>query len=337
MRFIDEVKIYLKAGDGGNGAASFRREKYIPFGGPNGGNGGNGGSIIIQADLHLNTLIDYRYKQHFKVKTGEHGKGKDRYGKASEDLLLKVPVGTQIYAEDGDTLIADLVEVGQTITIAEGGRGGLGNANFKTSINQAPRQITPGKPGEELWVWMKMKIISDAGIIGLPNAGKSTLLSVISAAKPKIADYAFTTLKPQLGTVRVGYDSFVIADIPGLIEGASKGIGIGDKFLKHIERCGILVHLIDISAEDIYANYCTVRNEIAEYGNEVASKDEVIVLNKIELLTEKECEKIKKNISKKTGKEVLMISCATMNSIQDLIYYIHAKIKDRRENPENPN
>ena len=314
----------------GDGAASFRREKYIPFGGPNGGDGGSGGSIILKASGNLNTLIDYRYKQHFRIIKGENGKGKNRYGKSSEDCILIVPIGTQAYAEDGVTLLADLSINEQSVIIAQGGKGGLGNTHFKTSVNQAPRQITKGTEGEELWIWLKMKMISEVGIIGLPNAGKSTLLSVVSAAKPKIATYPFTTLKPQLGTVRVEYDSFVIADIPGLIEGASQGAGIGDRFLKHIERCNILLHLIDINSKNIYSDYLMIRNELKSYSSALADKHEIIVLNKIDLITKKKQEKIKLELFNKIQKDILLISCATKESVQDLVFNLNSTIKQMR-------
>ena len=320
MEFLDEAKIYLKAGDGGRGCLSFRREKNIPRGGPNGGNGGSGGSIIIEAANNLNTLIDYRYQQHFKAQKGEHGKGRDMSGTGGQDMVLKVPVGTQVFAEDNQTLIIDFTKEGQRATIAYGGRGGMGNATFKSSVNQAPTKVTLGESGEELWIWLKLKLISDVGIIGLPNAGKSTLLSVITSAKPKIADYQFTTLKPQLGIVYVGHEEFVIADIPGLIEGASDGIGLGDKFLKHIERCKILLHLIDINSEDILKDYKTIRTELEKYSSTLASKLEIIALNKSDLFSEKECAKIQKTIEKKLKKEVIIISAAAKNNVEKLTH-----------------
>ena len=323
MRFIDEVKIHIKGGNGGNGCVSFRREKYVPYGGPNGGNGGNGASVTIKAASNLNTLIDYRYKQHFKAPKGEHGKGSGMDGVSGKDLLLTVPVGTQIYAEDGSTLIADLTEENESIIIARGGKGGLGNTNFKSSTNQAPRESTEGEIAKEVWLWLRLKLISDVGIIGLPNAGKSTLLSVISAAKPKIANYPFTTLKPQLGLVQVEYDAFVITDIPGLIEGANKGVGIGAKFLKHIERCKLLVHLIDITSEDLIGDYKIVRNELADYSKILPQKPEIIILNKTDLISDKEVEKIKKKLSTKLKTEVLTISAATQQSVTKLTYYIN--------------
>lgn len=318
MKFLDEAKIYLKAGDGGNGCMSFRREKNIPRGGPNGGDGGNGGSILIETVNNLNTLIDYRYQQHFKAKKGHHGSGQNRSGSAGEDLILKVPVGTQIFAEDNQTLIADFTKEGQTATIAYGGRGGLGNTNFKTSVNKAPRKVTEGYVGEELWVWIKLKLISDVGIIGLPNAGKSTFLSVVTAAKPKIADYPFTTLKPQLGIVYVRQEEFVIADIPGLIEGASEGVGLGDKFLKHIERCKILLHLIDISSDDIIRDYKTVRKELENYSSILATKLEILALNKTDLISEEEAKKIQATVKKKLKKDVFLLSAATKKNTEKL-------------------
>jgi GTP-binding protein len=318
MKFLDEAKIYLKAGDGGRGCLSFRREKNIPRGGPNGGNGGSGGSIVIEAANNLNTLIDYRYQQHFKAKKGEHGKGRDQSGVTGENLLLKVPVGTQVFAEDNQTLIIDFVKEGQIETIAYGGRGGLGNSNFKTSVNRAPTKITLGDTGEELWIWLKLKLISDVGIIGLPNAGKSTFLSVVTSAKPKIADYPFTTLKPQLGIVYVNQEEFVIADIPGLIEGASDGIGLGDKFLKHIERCKILLHLIDITAENPLENYYTIRKELEKYSTVLAEKTEVIAINKIDTVSPEFAEEKQKFFKEKLQKEVYIISAAAKKNVENL-------------------
>lgn len=318
MKFLDEAKIYLKAGDGGRGCLSFRREKNIPRGGPNGGNGGSGGSIVIEALNNLNTLIDYRYQQHFKAKKGEHGKGRDQSGSTGENLVLQVPVGTQVFAEDNQTLIVDFVKEGQIETIAYGGRGGLGNSNFKTSVNRAPTKITLGDVGEELWVWLKLKLISDVGIIGLPNAGKSTFLSVVTSAKPKIADYPFTTLKPQLGIVYVDHEEFVIADIPGLIEGASDGIGLGDKFLKHIERCKILLHLIDITAENPLENYYTIRKELEKYSTTLAGKTEVIALNKIDAVSPEFAEEKQKFFKEKLQKEVYLISAAAKKNVENL-------------------
>lgn len=322
MKFLDEAKIYLKAGDGGAGCLSFRREKNIPRGGPNGGNGGSGGSIVIEAVNNLNTLIDYRYQQHFKAQKGEHGKGRDMSGSNGQNLVLKVPVGTQIFAEDNQTLIVDFTKEGQTETIAYGGRGGLGNANFKSSVNQAPTKTTKGEQGEELWIWLKLKLISDVGIIGLPNAGKSTFLSVVTSAKPKIADYPFTTLKPQLGIVYVDHEEFVIADIPGLIEGASDGVGLGDKFLKHIERCKILLHLIDITTEDPLGNYKTIRQELEKYSKTLASKTEIIALNKIDSVSQDFAEDKQKFFSDTLKKDVYLISAAAKKNVENLTQFL---------------
>jgi GTPase len=285
MKFLDEAKVYIRSGDGGNGCVSFRREKFIEFGGPNGGDGGRGGDVVVQAVDGLNTLIDYRYQQHFTAGNGRAGMGKDRHGANGADSMLKVPVGTQIYDEDGATLVADLTEAGQRAVLARGGNGGFGNAHFKTSTNRAPRHANPGQPGVELTIRLRLKLIADAGIIGLPNAGKSTLLAAVSAAKPKIADYPFTTLHPQLGVVDVDGREFVLADIPGLIEGAHEGAGLGDRFLGHVERCRVLLHLIDGVGEDAGAAYKTVRAELKAYGHGLAAKPEIVALNKADALT----------------------------------------------------
>src|ERR1051326_7952628 len=259
MKFLDEAKVYIRSGDGGNGCVAFRREKFIEHGGPSGGNGGRGGDVVAQAVDGLNTLIDYRYAQHFKAKAGVAGMGKDRHGANAPDIVLKVPVGTQIFDDDKETLLADLTEPGQRVVLLQGGNGGFGNAHFKSSTNRAPRNANPGQPGEERWIWLRLKPNSDAGLVGLPNAGKSTFLAATSAAKPKIADYPFTTLKPQLGVVQAHGEEFVVADLPGLIEGASEGAGLGDRFLGHVERCRVLLHLVDATAEDPIANYETIR------------------------------------------------------------------------------
>jgi GTPase len=285
MKFLDEAKIYIRSGDGGNGCVSFRREKFIEFGGPNGGDGGRGGDVIAQAVEGLNTLIDYRYQQHFTAANGRAGMGKDRHGANGGDIVLKVPAGTQIYDEDGATLLADLTESGQNAVLARGGNGGFGNAHFKTSTNRAPRHANPGLPGVELTIRLRLKLIADAGIIGLPNAGKSTFLAAVSAAKPKIADYPFTTLHPQLGVVDVDGREFVLADIPGLIEGAHEGAGLGDRFLGHVERCRVLLHLIDGTGEDAGAAYETVRTELNAYGHGLAEKPEIVALNKADALS----------------------------------------------------
>ena len=285
MKFLDEAKVYIRSGDGGNGCVSFRREKFIEFGGPNGGDGGKGGDVVAQAVDGLNTLIDYRYQQHFTAKNGGAGMGKDRHGGNGADAVLKVPVGTQIYEEDGETLLADLTAVGQRVVLIRGGNGGFGNAHFKISTNRAPRHANPGQPGSELTIRLRLKLIADAGIVGLPNAGKSTLLAAVSAAKPKIADYPFTTLHPQLGVVNADGREFVLADIPGLIEGAHEGVGLGDRFLGHVERCRVLLHLVDGTAGDAGAAYRTVRAELSAYGHGLADKPEIVALNKADALS----------------------------------------------------
>ena len=291
MKFLDQAKIYIRSGDGGNGCVSFRREKFIEFGGPNGGDGGKGGDVITEAVDGLNTLIDYRYQQHFTAGNGRAGMGKDRHGANGADAVLKVPVGTQIYDEDDATLLADLTEIGQRLVLARGGNGGFGNAHFKTSTNRAPRHANPGQLGIELTVRLRLKLIADAGIIGLPNAGKSTFLAAVSAAKPKIADYPFTTLHPQLGVVDVDGREFVLADIPGLIEGAHDGVGLGDRFLAHVERCRVLLHLVDGTGEDAGAAYKTVRAELKAYGHDLAEKPEIVALNKADALGAAEIER----------------------------------------------
>jgi GTPase len=317
MKFLDEAKIYVKAGDGGAGAVSFRREKFIEMGGPDGGDGGHGGDVWVEAAQDLNTLIDYRYQQHFKVRTAGHGMGRLRAGASSEDIVLKVPVGTQVYDEDRETLLADLTEPGQRQCIAKGGNGGFGNHHFKSSTNRSPRHANPGLEGEERWLWLRLKLIADAGIIGLPNAGKSTLLSVVSAARPKIADYPFTTLHPQLGVVRSDGNSFVLADIPGLIEGASEGAGLGTRFLGHIERCIVLIHLIDVTSDDPVADYKTVREELKSYSKELAKKQEIIVFNKTDAIDAKSLEKKLKAFKSKTKKTPLTISAASKRGIDE--------------------
>ena len=288
MQFIDEVKIYLKAGDGGNGSVSFRREKFIPRGGPDGGDGGKGGDIIFRSTKDLNTLIDYRFQQHFKAQKGQGGQGRNKNGVGGKDLILNVPVGTEIFDENTGESVFDLTNDKEEIIIAHGGRGGMGNINFKSSVNQAPRHAQKGEIGEEITVRLKLKLLSDAGLIGMPNAGKSTYLSVTTRAKPKIADYPFTTLKPQLGVVYIDNQEFVLADIPGLIKGASSGKGLGDQFLKHVERCSVLLHLIDASSEDVVSNYKTIREELAGYSSKLSEKPEIIALNKTDLLDEEE-------------------------------------------------
>jgi GTP-binding protein len=287
MKFLDQAKIFLKSGDGGAGCLSFRREKYIEFGGPDGGNGGDGGDLLVRAVSNLNTLIDYRYQQHFKAEKGHHGMGKSRHGRDGETLVLKVPLGTQIWDDSRTVLLADMVEEGQEVRLLKGGRGGLGNEHFKSSTNRAPRYVQPGEAGEELWVWLHLKLIADVGLVGLPNAGKSTFLSVVSHAKPKIADYPFTTLTPQLGVVRLDdMREFVIADLPGLIEGASEGRGLGDRFLGHVERCSVMIHLIDGTSENVLESYQIIREELEAYSPVLAEKPEIVVLTKKDALSE---------------------------------------------------
>jgi len=285
VRFLDEAKIFVQSGDGGRGCVSFRREKFIPDGGPNGGDGGRGGDVRVRADPGLNTLIDFRYRQHFKAERGRHGMGSDRTGKSGAPLVIDVPVGTQILAEDRETLLFDLTEPGQEVRLLKGGDGGFGNARFKTSTNRAPRRADPGWPGEAMWIWLRLKLLADVGLVGQPNAGKSTLLAACTNAKPKIADYPFTTLAPQLGVVEMDHEAFVVADIPGLIEGASEGTGLGDRFLGHVERCAVLIHLVDATADDVVANYRTVREELDAYGHGLAAKPELVALSKIDALT----------------------------------------------------
>ena len=308
MKFLDQVKIFVKAGDGGSGSASMRREKFIEYGGPDGGNGGKGASIILKAERNLNTLIDYRYTQHFKAEKGENGKGKNKTGKTGKDLILKVPIGTQILEEDNKTLLFDFKNEKEEFVVAIGGRGGLGNTNFKSSTNRAPRKFTKGTAGEEFWIWLQLKTIADVGIIGLPNAGKSSLLAAITNATPKIANYKFTTLNPNLGVAIYDNKEITIADIPGLIEGAHIGVGLGIKFLKHIERCKTLLHLIDITEENIENLYKQVRNELGKYSKDLLKKDELIVFNKIDLIDKNKLKEKKDKFSKKTKNEVLTIS-----------------------------
>ena len=308
MKFLDQVKIFVKAGDGGSGSPSFRREKFIEFGGPDGGDGGKGGSIIFISERNLNTLIDFRYKQHFKAGRGENGRGKNQSGKGGEDLYLKVPVGTQIFEEDNKTLISDLKRENESFIAAIGGKGGFGNTRFKSSTNRAPRKFTKGKEGESYWIWLQLKTIADIGIIGLPNAGKSSLLASITSAKPKIANYKFTTLNPNLGVAKYDDKEITFADIPGLIENAHTGVGLGIKFLKHIERCKSLLHLIDINEQDIIKSYKQVRKELGKYSKNLLKKDEIIVFNKVDLITKEDLEIKKKNFTTKIKKDILILS-----------------------------
>lgn len=330
MKFLDQAKIYIKSGKGGDGSISFRREKFIEYGGPDGGDGGRGGHVFVEATNGLNTLIDYRYQQHFKAGTGVHGMGRNRTGAAGKDVVLKVPVGTQILEEDGETLIADLTEEGQQVRLLRGGNGGWGNARFKSSTNQAPRHANPGEDGQEMWIWLRLKLIADAGLVGLPNAGKSTLLSVVSAAKPKIADYPFTTLIPNLGVVTVDTASFVLADIPGLIEGAHEGVGIGDRFLGHVERCACLLHLIDASQEDPVEAYRVVRGELEAYGGHLAEKPELIAFTKADIVEDDNLKTKRKAFEKATGHVPLIISAATNQGVRPAMAKLLEMIRAER-------
>tara|TARA_Y100000591_G_scaffold128900_1_gene110378 strand:- start:1758 stop:2741 length:984 start_codon:yes stop_codon:yes gene_type:complete len=318
MKFLDQVKIYVKAGNGGDGSPSFRREKFIEFGGPDGGDGGKGGSIILKAEQNLNTLIDFRYQQHHKAKRGENGSGQNRTGKSGENLILKVPLGTQVFEEDNKTLIYDFTKINEEFTAAAGGKGGLGNTRFKSSTNRAPRKFTKGTQGEEFTIWLQLKTIADIGIIGLPNAGKSSLLASVTNANPKIANYQFTTLNPNLGVVRYDDKEITVADIPGLVEGAHKGTGLGIQFLKHIERCKSLLHLIDITSEDLKKSYIQVKNELKEYSKKLIKKKELIVLNKTDLIDQKDVNRIIKNFKKNTKSEVVAVSTFNKTSVSKI-------------------
>ena len=334
MQFIDEAIIRVKAGNGGNGAVSFRRAKYIPKGGPDGGDGGKGGDIIIKCVGNINTLLDFKYKKDYEAQNGENGHGSNMHGKSGEDLTINVPKGTQIYFDEEDEENSiDFTEVGQEVIIAKGGNGGFGNAYFKSSVNQAPRHANPGQEGEEFELFLKLKILSDVGLVGLPNAGKSTFLSVVSKAKPKIANYPFTTLEPQLGVVRVDDYDFVVADLPGLIEGASEGKGLGDRFLKHTERCGVLLHLIDINSEDIYKDYKTIRKELETYNKKLAKKVEVIALTKCETLNQDEIQEKLKNFEKKlkSKKKIFVISSVARIGITELLREVKEKVENFKE------
>jgi GTP-binding protein len=326
MKFLDQAKVFVRSGNGGAGAVSFLREKFVEFGGPNGGNGGRGGDVVIKCVDGLNTLIDYRFQQHFKAATGTHGMGKDRHGAKGDDSILKVPVGTQVYEEDNETLIIDFTKVGQEIVLLSGGNGGFGNAHFKTSANQAPRRANPGLEGTEKWIWLRLKLIADAGLIGLPNAGKSTFLAAVSAAKPKIADYPFTTLHPNLGVVTIGERDLVLADIPGLIEGAHEGLGLGDRFLGHVERCSILVHLIDGTQEDVKTAYKTIRGELAAYAEELAEKPEIVVLNKIDAMSPGDVKDKVKVLKRASKAEVFTCSGVTGEGVDKVLYRIVAQM-----------
>jgi GTPase len=330
MKFLDEAKVYIRSGDGGNGCLAFRREKFIEFGGPSGGDGGRGGDVVVVAVDGLNTLIDYRYQQHYTAQNGRPGMGKDRHGGGGSDIVMKVPVGTQIYEEDGETLLADLTAVGQQAVLAKGGNGGFGNARFKTSTNRAPRHANPGQPGEERTIRLRLKLIADAGIVGLPNAGKSTFLAAVSAARPKIADYPFTTLHPQLGVVGIDGREFVLADIPGLIEGAHEGSGLGDRFLGHVERCRVILHLVDGTGEHAGNAYKTVRTELEAYGGGLAEKAEVVALNKADALTPEDLKQQVTRLKRAAGRTPLVVSAATGAGVPEVLRALIKVIDDAR-------
>ncbi|MGE0421889.1 MAG: GTPase ObgE [Reyranellaceae bacterium] len=319
MKFLDEAKVFIRSGAGGPGCVGFRREKFIEFGGPDGGDGGRGGDIVAECVDGLNTLIDYRYAQHFKAERGQHGMGQNRTGANAPDLVLRLPRGTQVLSEDKETVLADLTEIGQRVVLLEGGAGGAGNTRYKSSINRAPTRAGPGGESQEMWIWLRLKLIADAGLIGLPNAGKSTFLAAVTRAKPKIADYPFTTLHPNLGVVRSDDAEFVLADIPGLIEGASEGAGLGTRFLGHVERCAALLHLVDGTQDDVAAAYRTVRAELRAYGGNLARKKEIVALNKIDALSPEEIETKRAALARVSRKNVLTISGATGMGIPDVL------------------
>jgi GTPase len=330
MKFLDQAKVYVRSGDGGAGSVSFRREKFIEFGGPDGGDGGRGGDVWAEAVDGLNTLIDYRYQQHFKAEKGGHGMGRSRTGAKGKDVVLRVPVGTQLFEEDNEALIADLVKLGDRVLLARGGNGGFGNEHFKSSTNRAPRHANPGQSGEERWIWLRLKLIADAGLVGLPNAGKSTFLAAVSAARPKIADYPFTTLAPHLGVVRLGTQSFVLADIPGLIEGASEGAGLGHRFLGHVERCAVLLHLVDITGEDPVAAYRVVRRELKKYSSALATKPELVALNKIDALPPAKAADLARTFKARTRKTPLLLSAVSHAGVDKALAELSKIIARRR-------
>ena len=331
MKFLDQAKIYVRSGDGGDGVVAFRRERFIEYGGPDGGDGGKGGDIIFEAVQNLNTLIDFRYTQHFRARKGGNGSGSDRTGAGSDDLVIKVPIGTQIMDDDQETMLADLDVPGKRITLLRGGDGGYGNAKFKSSTNRAPRRADKGWPGEERWIWLRLKLIADVGLVGLPNAGKSTLLAASSAARPKIADYPFTTLHPQLGVVRLNAtEEFVIADIPGLIEGAHEGAGLGDRFLGHVERCAILLHLIDGAAGDVVKAWRMVREELAAYGGGLADKPELIGLNKGDSMSPRETSARRAALAKASGRPVMVLSGVTGEGVPEVLRALQNAVNDER-------
>jgi len=335
MKFLDQAKIYVKSGSGGGGSISFRREKYIAFGGPNGGDGGRGGHVYLEATRSLNTLIDYRYKQHFKAKTGMHGMGRDRHGAAAEDIILKVPVGTQVIDAETDEVLADMTEDGERVLMAKGGNGGWGNARFKSATNQAPRQANPGEEGEEKWVWLRLKLIADAGLIGLPNAGKSTFLATVSAAKPKTADYPFTTLHPHLGVVSMGTaERFVIADLPGLIEGAAEGAGLGHQFLGHAERCAAILHLVAGTSDDPVADYIAIRKELEDYDESFETKPEVVAISKCDALSSERIEELQDAMEEACGHRPFPISSVAQQGLKPVLASLYKHVEIRRAGEE---
>lgn len=334
MKFLDQAKIYVKSGNGGPGAISFRREKFIEHGGPDGGNGGKGGDVIFTSVKELNTLIDFRYTQHFRAQGGDNGAGEMRYGKDGDDIIVRVPVGTEVLDEDQETVLIDFTEPGQTIVFLKGGDGGFGNAHYKSSTNQAPRKKTPGWPGVERGIWLRLKLIADAGLVGMPNAGKSTFLASCTAAKPKIADYPFTTLHPNLGVVKAGDREFVLADIPGLIEGASEGHGLGDRFLGHVERTAVLLHLVDITADNPAKAYLTIRNELEAYGNGLAEKTEIVALNKADALGKELSEDVAKDFEKETGIKPILISGVSKEGVDKALFALNNVIQQARKEAE---
>ncbi|MGL5737147.1 MAG: GTPase ObgE [Beijerinckiaceae bacterium] len=336
MKFLDQAKIYVKAGDGGAGAVSFRREKFIEYGGPDGGDGGRGGDVVVECVNGLNTLIDYRYQQHFKAKTGMHGMGRNRHGAKGADVILRVPAGTQIFAEDNETLLADITTVGQRMVLFKGGNGGFGNLHFTTSTNQAPRHANPGQQREETAIWLRLKLIADAGLVGLPNAGKSTFLASVTAAKPKIADYPFTTLYPGLGVVRIDGREFVLADIPGLIEGAHEGRGIGDRFLGHVERCRVLLHLVDGGGDHAGKDYKIVRKELEAYGHGLADKPEIVALSKADTLTPEQLKEQVARLKRAAKKKPFVLSAATRSGIDDILRALMVPIEEARAAEPKP-
>jgi GTP-binding protein len=338
MKFLDQAKISLQSGRGGPGCVSFHREKFVEFGGPNGGNGGRGGDLYFLADDRMNTLIDFRYQQHFSAENGQNGMGRDRSGKGGEDCVIRVPVGTQILAEDQETILLDMMTAGEKVLFLRGGDGGFGNAHYKSSTNQAPRKSTPGWPGQEAEVWLRLKMIADVGLVGMPNAGKSTFLAACSNAKPKIADYPFTTLHPNLGVVKAGNTDFVMADIPGLIEGAHEGHGLGDRFLGHVERTAVLLHLIDCTQDDVFEAYSIIRNELKQYGQDIEYKKEIIVITKVDALGEELAEDVRQEFeaklnkaNKSVNKDVYMMSSVSRHGVDKILYKLAEVVREHKQ------